>query len=189
MPFERVLVKGEPPRALFIIRSGHVQVVKDAAGGGKGGGQGHPSGSGSGSGSGSASVLRHSRERTRTPSQSSQQGMGSASSCGASCGATPHAEHDERPEVPAKGERADRGERLPPADASCRLAAEFSLLYQQTQTSNVIDFYANEIFGERSLITRQVVSTMHRVAGSRVAGSREHRVAGSREHRVAGCRL
>ena len=37
MPFERVLVKGEPPRALFIIRSGHVQVVKDLAVGEQGG--------------------------------------------------------------------------------------------------------------------------------------------------------
>ena len=40
VPFERVLVKGEPPRALFIIRSGHVQVVKDVAVGEQGGRQG-----------------------------------------------------------------------------------------------------------------------------------------------------
>lgn len=57
-----------------------------------------------------------------------------------------------------QGDKADdgnRGDRSSPADASSRLAADFSLLYQQTHASNVIDFHANEIFGE---ITRQAVT-------------------------------
>lgn len=150
MPFERVLVKGEPPRALFIIRSGHVQVVKDLAvgeqGGGHGGGQGGRQGHASLSAS--ASAPRNAwRERTRRPSQCSVQStqVGQVGQVGQG----------------GQGDKADdgnRGDRSSPADASSRLAADFSLLYQQTHASNVIDFYANEIFGERSLITRQAVT-------------------------------
>ena len=164
VPYERVLVKGEPPRALFIIRSGHVQVSKDVAVGEQGGGQSSGQGGGQGHASASASAGAPGNTRERTPrlSQCSVGGMqgvqgvqgimksGSSLSGGSS-----------KSDMADKGNRSDTGDRSDTpssADAKSRLAADFSLLYKQTHASNVIDFYANEIFGERSLITRQAVA-------------------------------
>ena len=159
VPYERVLVKGEPPRALFIIRSGHVQVSKDVAVGEQGGGQSSGQGGGQGHASASASAGAPGNTRERTPrlSQCSVGGMqgvqgvqgimksGSSLSGGSS-----------KSDMADKGNRSDTGDRSDTpssADAKSRLAADFSLLYKQTHASNVI--------------TRAARAGTHSLAGTR----------------------
>ena len=133
VPNERVLVKGEEPRALFIIKSGHVQVEKN--GGAKpGGGADDAKGSGRNSSVSDAKASATEPTRRILPHMPGLRWTASTEVMkrdeGSSCG----------------GEKTDE------------TGADFSTLYKQGGATTVINFYANDIFGERSLITRKPVT-------------------------------
>ena len=132
VPNERVLVKGEEPRALYIIKSGHVQVDK---GGAKPGGDDDDA-KGSGRNTSVSDAKGAATEPTRRilPSMSGLRRTAST-------------------EVVKREEGSSRG-----GEKTEEAGADFSTLYKQGGASNVINFYANDIFGERSLITRKPVT-------------------------------